>query len=97
MNNNKQLLSCAISVAGTVIIAIVILSSVGDTSDFLINFVFGLDVFMLGVFATLTAQQIATSDYIVTFLRGMNQPTPEITGNRVNASQMAQGRYPWES
>lgn len=96
MNNNKPLLACAISAVGTVIIAIVIVSNVGDTSDLFINLVFGLDIFMLGVFTTLTAQQIAASDYIANFMRGMNQPTPEISGNRVNASQMAQ-RYPWET
>lgn len=97
MNNSKQLLSCAISVVGTLVIAIVIWLSVGDTADGFINLVFGLDIFMLGVFFTLTAQQISTSELIANFLRGMNQPTPEITGNRVNASQMAQGRYPWET
>ena len=95
--NNKPLLASTISVVGTVIIAIVILSSVGDTSDMFINAIFGLDLFTLGVFATLAAQQIATSDYIFTFLRGMNQPTPEVGGNRVNAFEQTQGRYPWES
>lgn len=97
MSSNKSLLACAISVVGTVIIAIVILSNVGDTSDLFINLVFGLDIFVLGVFTALTAQQIAASDYIAHFLHGMSQPTPEISGSRVNASQMAQGRYPWET
>lgn len=97
MSNNKPLLASMTSVVGTVIIAIVILSSVGDTSDMFINMVFGLDLFMLGVFATLAAQQIAASDYLATFLHGMNQPTPEVGGNRVNAFEQAQGRYPWES
>lgn len=92
----KPLIASASGVLGTVAIAAVLLTQAPET-DSIMSFVFGLDLFMLGVFTVLAAQQIATSDELPTILHKMNQPTPEISGSRVNASQMAQGRYPWEN
>lgn len=76
----------------TVLVAIFLLVTVGNGGDVLTNFVFGLDILILGIFATLSAQEINTGDWV----NQLNQPTPNVGGNRVNASQMAQGRYPWE-
>lgn len=97
MNSNRPLFASLGGVLGTTAIAAILLSQVGNDSGFLIDAVFMLDVFVLGVFFTLSAQQIATNDTLPGLLHRMNQQTPEISGNRVNASQMTQGRYPWET
>lgn len=89
MNKLAYLLAGTI---GTVLVAIFLLVTVGNGGDVLTNFVFGLDILILGVFATLSAQEINTGDWV----NHLNQPTPTVSGSRVNASQMAQGRYPWE-
>lgn len=77
---------------GTVLVAIFLLVTVGNGGDLLTNFVFGLDILILGIFATLCAQEINQGDWV----EQLNQPTSTASGSRVNASQMAQGRYPWE-
>lgn len=77
---------------GTVLVAIFLLVAVGNGGDVLTNFVFGLDILFLGIFATLCAQEINHGDWV----ERLNQPTPTVSGSRVNASQVAQGRYPWE-
>jgi len=77
---------------GTVLVAILLLVTVGNGGDILTNFVFGLDILFLGIFATLTAQEINTGDWA----ERLTQPTPPVTGSRVNASHLVQGRYPWE-
>lgn len=76
---------------GTVLVAIFLLVTVGNGGDVLTTFVFGLDILILGIFATLCAQEINRGDWV----GQLNQPTPTVSGSRVNASQM-EGRYPWE-
>lgn len=91
----KPLVASASGILGTVAIAAVLLTQAPET-DSLMSLIFGLDLFMLGVFTTLTAQQIATSNELPNLLHDMNQAAQGGTANRVNASQMNNARYPWE-
>lgn len=92
----KPLIATASGVLGTVVIAAILLTQAPET-DWGMTFVFGIDLFMLGVFVTLTAQQIATSNELPNLLRDMNQAAQMGNTSRVNASQMSNARYPWEA